>query len=400
MHDAVVVGAGLSGLDGRPPACGRRRRRRRARGGEPGRRPRLDAGRPRRPLGGGRRGRRSRQHPPARRSPRRSARGCGGRRSAGATTARCRSSGTWRGETARPTRRGIAACSPSSSGRGAEPRGRRPVHRRRVDGARRRRDVRPRRLRDGRLGDVLDDAGQAHVAPRAGRQDAPPGAAPATAPSCASPTARAGSPRGSRLGSAIASGSGPRPRRCGRGAEAVVVECRRRAASARGARSSPCRCTPAPGSPACRPSPDRPLRRRRQVADRAGRRPAGRARRPSSPTPRSATPTGATRAAWGASSGRRRPRGCWRRRAGAATRAVAEAVRRCFGVRVSRIMRVAYPRSYLIFAPGELRGFGASLADPAGPVHFAGAETSELPSFMEGAVRAGERAAAEVSAAG
>jgi len=83
----------------------------------------------------------------------------------------------------------------------------------------------------------------------------------------------------------------------------------------------------------------------------------------------------------------------------AADAAVAEAVRRAFGVRVERITRVAYPRSYLIFGPGELRGWGAHLADPAGPVHFAGAEASELPSFMEGAVRAGERAAAEVLAA-
>jgi monoamine oxidase len=31
-------------------------------------------------------------------------------------------------------------------------------------------------------------------------------------------------------------------------------------------------------------------------------------------------------------------------------------------------------------------------------VHFAGAEASELPSFMEGAVRAGERAAADLLA--
>ena len=90
----------------------------------------------------------------------------------------------------------------------------------------------------------------------------------------------------------------------------------------------------------------------------------------------------------------------WLLRAGrrAADAAVAEAVRRSFGVRVARIARVAYPRSYLIFAPGELRGFGAHLADPAGPVHFAGAEASELPSFMEGAVRAGERAAAHLVA--
>ena len=78
--------------------------------------------------------------------------------------------------------------------------------------------------------------------------------------------------------------------------------------------------------------------------------------------------------------------------------AVAEAVRRFFGVRVARITRVPYPRSYLIFGPGELRGWGARVGDPAGPIHFAGAEASDLPSFMEGAVRAGERAAAEVLA--
>jgi len=96
---------------------------------------------------------------------------------------------------------------------------------------------------------------------------------------------------------------------------------------------------------------------------------------------------GSTPAAWLLRAGRR-----------AGDAAVAEAVRRVFGVRVARITRVAYPRSYLIFAPGELRGFGARLADPAGPVHFAGAESSELPSFMEGAVRAGERAAAEILA--
>ena len=172
------------------------------------------------------------------------------------------------------------------------------------------------------------------------------------------------------------------------------------AGSVRAARSSPCRCTRArriAGLPAVLGGL---LRRRRQVAHRAGRRPPGGPRRPSSPTRRSATPTGATRGASGASSARPRPRGSWppgKRRADAA---VAEAVRRCFGVRVARITRVAYPRSYLIFGPGELRGWGAHLADPAGPVHFAGAEASELPSFMEGAVRAGERAAAEVRAAG
>jgi monoamine oxidase len=83
-----------------------------------------------------------------------------------------------------------------------------------------------------------------------------------------------------------------------------------------------------------------------------------------------------------------------------ADRAVAEAVWRCFGARLARVVRVAYPRSYVIFGPGELTSWGGRLGEPHGPVHFAGAETSELPSFMEGAVRAGERAAAEVLQAG
>jgi len=83
-----------------------------------------------------------------------------------------------------------------------------------------------------------------------------------------------------------------------------------------------------------------------------------------------------------------------------ADRAVAEAVRACFGARLERIVRVSYRRSYLIFAPGELDGWGSRLADPDHRIHYAGAETSVLPSFMEGAARAGERAAAEVLAAG
>jgi monoamine oxidase len=91
----------------------------------------------------------------------------------------------------------------------------------------------------------------------------------------------------------------------------------------------------------------------------------------------------------------------WALRAGSARAdaAVAEAVRALFGVRVARVTRIAYPRSYLIFAPGEMGSWGARLGAPDGRVHFAGAETSALPSFMEGAVRAGERAAAEVLAA-
>jgi monoamine oxidase len=79
-----------------------------------------------------------------------------------------------------------------------------------------------------------------------------------------------------------------------------------------------------------------------------------------------------------------------------ADRAVAEAVRMCFGAELRQVLRVPYPRSYLIFAPGELSSWGGRLGVADGRVHYAGAETSDLPSFMEGAVRAGERAAAEV----
>jgi monoamine oxidase len=56
--------------------------------------------------------------------------------------------------------------------------------------------------------------------------------------------------------------------------------------------------------------------------------------------------------------------------------------------------------SYLILGPGHLTSWGRRLAERHGRLHFAGAEASDLPSFMEGAVRAGERAADEVLAAG
>jgi monoamine oxidase len=84
----------------------------------------------------------------------------------------------------------------------------------------------------------------------------------------------------------------------------------------------------------------------------------------------------------------------------AALERVGEVVRRLFGVRPLRITRVAYPRSYLVFGPGQLTSWGARLGEPSGRVHMAGAETSVLPSFMEGAVLAGERAALEVQTAG
>jgi monoamine oxidase len=51
------------------------------------------------------------------------------------------------------------------------------------------------------------------------------------------------------------------------------------------------------------------------------------------------------------------------------------------------------------WGPGSLTGYGAALGAPAGPIHFAGSETSEeWDGYMEGAVRAGERAASEVLA--
>jgi monoamine oxidase len=50
---------------------------------------------------------------------------------------------------------------------------------------------------------------------------------------------------------------------------------------------------------------------------------------------------------------------------------------------------------------GVLTGFGSQLREPQGRVHWAGAETSEVSSgYMEGAVRSGLRAAAEVVADG
>jgi monoamine oxidase len=56
--------------------------------------------------------------------------------------------------------------------------------------------------------------------------------------------------------------------------------------------------------------------------------------------------------------------------------------------------------SYLIFGPGDLTTWGRRLLEPQGRLHFAGSEASSLPSYMEGAVRAGERAADEVLSAG
>ncbi|MDQ6822181.1 MAG: flavin monoamine oxidase family protein [Actinomycetota bacterium] len=50
------------------------------------------------------------------------------------------------------------------------------------------------------------------------------------------------------------------------------------------------------------------------------------------------------------------------------------------------------------FPPGVWTDFGPALRQPVGPVHWAGTETSEIfTGYMDGAVRSGERAAAEVS---
>jgi monoamine oxidase len=51
--------------------------------------------------------------------------------------------------------------------------------------------------------------------------------------------------------------------------------------------------------------------------------------------------------------------------------------------------------------PGILSNYGDTLRAPIGPVHFAGTETSDYwQGYMDGAVRAGERAAREILAAG
>jgi monoamine oxidase len=52
--------------------------------------------------------------------------------------------------------------------------------------------------------------------------------------------------------------------------------------------------------------------------------------------------------------------------------------------------------TYLILGPGHLTTWWRRLGEPHGRIHFAGAERSNLPSYMEGAVRAGEDVAAEV----
>jgi monoamine oxidase len=52
------------------------------------------------------------------------------------------------------------------------------------------------------------------------------------------------------------------------------------------------------------------------------------------------------------------------------------------------------------YAPGVLTQYGHLLREPVGRIHWAGTETSPVMNgFIDGAVRSGERAAAEVLAA-
>ena len=52
-----------------------------------------------------------------------------------------------------------------------------------------------------------------------------------------------------------------------------------------------------------------------------------------------------------------------------------------------------------MFPPGGWLDFGRALTEPVGRIHWAGTETSPVwNGYMDGAVRSGERAAAEVIA--
>lgn len=92
--------------------------------------------------------------------------------------------------------------------------------------------------------------------------------------------------------------------------------------------------------------------------------------------------------------------------AGGASSLNAGEIERLAGGEPRAVASVAWARepftrgSYLIFGPGDLTTWGHRLADPHGFVHFGGSEASALPSYAEGAVAAGERAAAEVLTAG
>jgi monoamine oxidase len=72
------------------------------------------------------------------------------------------------------------------------------------------------------------------------------------------------------------------------------------------------------------------------------------------------------------------------------------------GLECETLAWTAEPRStgsYVNFSPGQLTRFGPHLRRAHGRVHFAAAERSSWPIFMEGAIESGSRAAAEVLAA-
>jgi monoamine oxidase len=97
----------------------------------------------------------------------------------------------------------------------------------------------------------------------------------------------------------------------------------------------------------------------------------------------------------------------WRQSPGARRRAVLGSFQRLFGARAARPTTLvernwsADPWTRGCYAgympPGVWTDFGTALRDPVGPLHWAGTETAEtFNGYMDGAVRSGARAAAEV----
>ena len=98
----------------------------------------------------------------------------------------------------------------------------------------------------------------------------------------------------------------------------------------------------------------------------------------------------------------------WRLSAGARRRAVLGCLQRLFGARAGHPTTLvernwsADPWTRGCYAgympPGVWTDFGPALREPVGPLHWAGTETAEtFNGYMDGAVRSGERAAAEVA---
>jgi monoamine oxidase len=98
----------------------------------------------------------------------------------------------------------------------------------------------------------------------------------------------------------------------------------------------------------------------------------------------------------------------WRLAAGARRRAVLGCFQRLFGARAAHPTTLvernwsADPWTRGCYAgympPGVWTDFGTALREPVGPLHWAGTETAEtFNGYMDGAVRSGERAAAEVA---